>query len=246
MGLTGVLAPVGADIIPEHNYVIGQGGGGYRIFFDDDLVASTEDPQSVRDWILWHINRTVANASSEHLLLHAGAVQYEDIGVVLPAPMNSGKTTLVAGLVQRGLRYLTDELAALRTSDLHLVPYPKALAIEPGSFDVLSLPEWLVEDGGRQSHVTNEQLRQDSLGSECPLRAVIVPSFQPEAESRIVRINSYETFLELATNTVNLDKHRAGGVAILTGIAQRYQGFRLTMSDVDEACRLVLDTLERL
>ena len=48
--------------------------------------------------------------------------------------MESGKTTLVAGLVLAGLRYLTDEAVAIRPADGGITPFPKALSVDHGSW----------------------------------------------------------------------------------------------------------------
>ena len=66
--------------------------------------------------------------------MHAGAIEWRDRVVLLPGVSNAGKSTLVAGLVRAGARYLTDEAACLDHETLVVRPFPKAIALDPGSF----------------------------------------------------------------------------------------------------------------
>ena len=68
----------------------------------------------------------------EHLVpVHAGVVGYGDRALLLPASSGGGKTTLVAALLERGARYVTDEIALF---DEHgrVHPYPRPLMMRDG------------------------------------------------------------------------------------------------------------------
>src|SRR3989337_610946 len=84
--------------------------------------------------LLWHINKRVVEETSRLTLVHAGGLELDGQGIVMPAVMESGKTTTTAGLLRRGLRYLSDEIVAVDPDSLTLLAYPKALTVEPGSF----------------------------------------------------------------------------------------------------------------
>lgn len=58
--------------------------------------------------------------------VHAGVVGYRDKAVLLPARSGAGKTTLVASLLERGARYLSDEIALLDDQG-RVHPYPRPL-----------------------------------------------------------------------------------------------------------------------
>jgi hypothetical protein len=59
----------------------------------------------------WGLNWCVAKHVNQYLTLHAGVIEKGGHAVVLAAPPGSGKSTLCAGLVARGWRLLSDELA---------------------------------------------------------------------------------------------------------------------------------------
>ena len=60
------------------------------------------------------------------------------------------------------------------------------------------------------------------------------------AETALTPLSETEAFLSLALNAVNLLPHGAAGTAALGRLAAGAACFALTMSDLDEACRLVL------
>lgn len=64
--------------------------------------------------------------------LHAGAVSFEDIGIIIPGDSYSGKTTLVRDFIKRGARYYTDDCAVL-DYDGNLYPFPIPLSVRTGS-----------------------------------------------------------------------------------------------------------------
>ena len=59
----------------------------------------------------WSMNWCIATHAHHFLLLHSAVIEREGCAVILPAPPGSGKSTLCAGLVNRGWRLLSDELA---------------------------------------------------------------------------------------------------------------------------------------
>ena len=85
--------------------------------------------------VLREVNAAAIDSVPRQLVLHAGAVASATGALVLPAGPNYGKSTLTAALVRAGLAYLTDEAAAI-TAEGICRPYPKAIALEPGSFEV--------------------------------------------------------------------------------------------------------------
>jgi HprK-related kinase A len=85
----------------------------------------------------WGLNWCIAQRSNTHLLLHAGVVEKNGLGIVLPALPGSGKSTLVAALIARGYRLLSDEFGVVRQSDGMLLPLLKPVALKDASIDVI-------------------------------------------------------------------------------------------------------------
>ena len=82
------------------------------------------------------INGWAVRQAEGYEVLHAGAVVRGGAAVLLPAGSGSGKTTLTAGLLTRGFRLFSDEVAAIDVASGQLVGYPRALSVRR---DVLPL-----------------------------------------------------------------------------------------------------------
>ena len=167
--------------------------------------------------------------------------------MLVPGASGSGKSTLVAGLARAGLGYLTDELAAFDIVRRMLVPYPKPITVKPGSFAALfdmdparhsetgpdgawSGEEWQVAVGEGTGH---------RIGRPCEPGFVVVPRYDPGAETALTRLSDTEAFFALAVNTVNLLPHGASATEALGRLAAGCRCYALAMSELDEACRLV-------
>src|SRR5262249_58546343 len=84
---------------------------------------------------------TVVHSLTRHLIeeanalgIHAGGVALDGTAVALPAAMESGKSTLTAGLVRAGYAYLTDEAVMLDWETSAVIPFPKPISLDPGSW----------------------------------------------------------------------------------------------------------------
>ncbi len=104
-------APSGSYKVTDHG---ADGEKRYTLDFDSSSVFATDSQDHLAGLVAWHVNGSVVRAGPRaHLLLHASAAECDGVTVVLPAPMESGKTTTVAGLLRAGYRYVTDETVVL-------------------------------------------------------------------------------------------------------------------------------------
>jgi hypothetical protein len=213
------------------------------LYLDDVPLASCATVGDAIEWLLWDINRAVAAASNEHLLFHAGGVELNGTAFLLPAPSGSGKSTLVTGLVERGAGYLSDELIAVEADGSLAHPYPKPIAIKPGSFGVLDhlRPEEVDGFATEEWYLRPESVRSGAVGRPCLPAVCIVPRFDAGGRNQLTRLSSTELFLALTVNSVNLAQHGEAGTKVLGELAQRCLGFELEFADLNEACRLIDD-----
>jgi hypothetical protein len=76
-----------------------------------------------------------AARNEKFVILHAGAVSYNGIGIIFPADSYSGKSSLTAEFVKQGAKYYSDEYAVI-APDGSLYPFTKAISLrEPGGWD---------------------------------------------------------------------------------------------------------------
>jgi hypothetical protein len=255
--LAGLWAPETAPTA-DHWYSLTAtpgGAGTLDVSRDGETLAFDQCPGDALSWVVWDVNRSAAEASGQHLLFHAGALDAGGIGVLLPGTSGSGKSTLTAGLALAGLGYLTDELTALDLQSGQLLPYPKPITLKAGSFAVL--PE-LDPDAGRspglgggagrwageewQVAVGGDTGRR--VGQACAPRLVVVPRFAAGVPTHLTPLSNTEAFLSLALHAVNLLPHGVAGSAALGRVVAQSDCYALTMSDLDEACALVSALVE--
>jgi hypothetical protein len=128
----------------------------------------------------------IALHAPEHVFIHAGVVAIDGRAIVIPGRTFSGKTTLVARLLDAGAVYYSDEYAAVDpTGAIH--PFAKALSVRPaGRYDGEPVP-----------------VRRARTGS-APIRAglVLVTSYQPAARWRPRTVSPAAGALALLENTV--------------------------------------------
>lgn len=209
---------------------------------DEELVHAGLTITDAIDWLMWDVNRAAAETSGHHLLFHSGGLAASGRGVLVPGTSGSGKSTLTAGLARAGLGYLSDELVALELETGRLLPYPKPITLKAGSFAVLpelapaeplfrDAPEWQVPVGAGTAL---------AVGEPCPPAFVIAPRYDPSGPTTLVPLSETEAFFTLALHAVNLMPQGTAGAEALGRLAAGCECYALSISDLDEACRLVL------
>ena len=198
--------------------------------------------------LLWHVNRVICFRTTDHLMAHAGAVARDGRAVLLPAVAEAGKSTLTAGLVRAGMDYLSDEAAAL-TPDGDVDPYPKAIALDPGSWAALpdlrpALDADLEPYAARQWHVDPNAIRPGSIAGRCRPALVVAPRYEPGAPAEVEAVSAAEGVRVLAQESFNLRQWGRPGLELLAGVARGCRCYRLRHGNLDDAVATVLGLLD--
>lgn len=191
--------------------------------------------------LMWHLTHdAIANLGSG-VGLHAGVVAGVDgRAVLLPAPSGSGKTTLTAALVAAGWDYLSDELALVEPETAAVRPFARPLCLARDAVELFAgLGDRLTPklDSRRcdKLQVRPEDLRPGASrlpGQACPVRAVVLPLYEPAAPTRVEPLRRVETLLALLPNAFDLDP---GRLEVLAELCRSAPGYRLVSGDLDEA-----------
>lgn len=225
--------------------------GRFQLSYDGELLASTPDADRLLRELVWHVNRQAVSQTADRVLIHAAAAEIRGSALLLPAGMEAGKTTLVAGLVRRGLGYLTDETVAIDPGSLRVDPYPKPLSVDPGSWPVLAdlapHPEAGLEAYHRtQWQVPPQAIRPGALGAAVAPAVVICPSYAAESPTELSPLRRVEALQELLCHSFATGSPRRVAFQTLVRVVRRCRCYRLTVSDLDHACSLVLALLDDL
>ena len=95
---------------------------------NDEEETKYTSVESLLDYLASRIRITVAEFAKSRVFIHAGAVSWNNYGIIIPGKSYSGKTTLVSELIKLGAEYYSDEYAVL-DEDGFLRPYPKMLSM---------------------------------------------------------------------------------------------------------------------
>jgi hypothetical protein len=195
--------------------------------------------------LLSNINmNAVRVAAVDRVVFHAAMADKNGVGVLLPAPMESGKTTTVAGLVREGFSYLTDEAAAVSPDDLSVAAFPKSLSLDMGSwplFPELSRPTRITED---QWQVNPAELRRGAVVGSSRPRLVIRPRYVRGATTLLRRVPRPEMVLLLADCTFHFVDAPRRNLKTISALLSQAACFELTTGSLDEAVSQVAQLVE--
>ncbi len=249
-----LAAPAGPDAPAEWYSFVDRGPAAarrYAVYFGDRRIGSGNRPERALMMLLWHLNAAVVRASGHLVVVHAAGAERDGAAVLLPAPSGGGKTTLVAGLVRAGLRYLTDEAVAIDPATLLVQPFPKALALDPGSWQVHAdlrprLDPSVAPFGTFQWHVPPAAIRPDAVAPAARPRLVVAPRYVPGARTRLRKIERPEMLKLLAESTFNFHDVGRRNLEVLAEVVRGCECYRATVGELGPACDEVVAVLDRL
>jgi hypothetical protein len=223
------------------SYEIRAADDSFEAYLDDERMLLAASLSTALDWVLSDTNAKAIEGNTSQFIIHAGAVCLDGMGVLLPAPPDSGKTTTTAGLVQAGFEYLTDEAALLDPVTGALHPYPRPLWLERPSVAAVfgEEPPDLAEWAGVFYHLAPDRLRRGSIGSSCRVRYVVAPMYVSGGVTRLERVSRAEGLMLLAKNSFSLGRFGADGVRLLERVLDGVDCFRLQIGDLKGAVAAV-------
>jgi hypothetical protein len=248
-----LLEPLSAPGEPEHLYAFVESQTGDRdrfdVYRDGELVSGGSHPSTALRSILWDVNHSMVETTTDLLLVHASATEDSGRAMIFPGAAGAGKTTLVAGLIRGGLRYLTDEAVAIEPDSGTVQPYPKPLAIDSGAWPILpglrpvldrGLPPLMEESW----YVAPTAIRAGAVGGPSRPHFVIAPRYERDARTVLSEMRRSEALITLAEQSFNITRFGAArAMEMLADLVRGCRCFRLTMGDLDDACGLVLELL---
>ncbi len=151
--------------------------GTTTLHFGSELVVRAHSTAFAIETMLWHLNGATEDRAEPFVVLHAAGVALDGAGAIISGPSGAGKTTLTAALVRAGFGYLTDEALAIDPGSGLLQPYPKALSIKKGSWELLpDLRPPPSDLSPRVWHVAPTDIRPDAVAGPTPPSLVLLLS----------------------------------------------------------------------
>jgi hypothetical protein len=195
----------------------------------------------------WGLNWAIANRANSFLLLHAGALERNGHGVLLPALPASGKSTLTAALSTRGYRLLSDEFGAIRLDDGMLVAAVRPIALKNRSIEIMRefAPqasigrEFPKTRKGRVAYLAPDAASVAGRGQAVAPRLVVFPRFEPEAGMALTPMPKSRAFAKLAANAFNYEVLGPEGFEAMGRLIERCECYRLSYSRLEEAIEVI-------
>jgi hypothetical protein len=194
--------------------------------------------------IQWFLLWTASNLATNYFFIHAGAVASENGGIIFPAVSGFGKTTLTVRLVQKGLKFLSDEVACMNIEHQRMEPFPRKLNLTDESRIMLGLPQRTDENAqlknpGRKWMFDIKEIAAGSLSGPCkPAYILFLKGFgeKPRME-HIAPSHALFHIFRYSIRRVN-----DPGLQLFTcaPLFNKMRCFNLVMGDLDETAELIM------
>ncbi len=199
----------------------------------------------------WGLNWCVASQMHSYLLIHAAVIERNGVAIILPAPPGSGKSTLCAGLVSRGWRLFSDEMAIISMADGQVVPCPRPIGLKNESIQIMRdyEPQAVISRASLDTikgTVALMKAPSDSIrraAETARVGGIIFPRYQTNAEALMTVRSKAQTGLYLADNSFNYSVTGARGFNMLAEVVDGAACLEFTYSRLDDAVR-IFDALE--
>ncbi len=245
-----------SDRVADFTLVDLESGGPCLLLLPDGEARPMDDPEHATIALLEAmVGAVVAGLYDRGILaVHAGAAQGPTGAIVVAGRSGQGKSTLILGLVRRGLGLMSDELALLDPAAGLVRPYPRAVHVRPST--IALLPELAPLEarprhelgGGSEWSVSPAEvagLLGGRLGTAAPLAAVILLDGLPDAaaEPRIRPEVPAVAALDLLRSTWAASADFGSTLAAVGGMLADVPCLRLSIGRSDRTVDAVLDQL---
>lgn len=248
--LKGFLAAFSLAAEPRTVLHLVEVGGRWVAYQDGSRAVAADSVPALARWLVWQLNAMALAAPSPHVHVHAAVASLNGRAVILPGRSGAGKSTLVTALVLAGWTYLTDEVAVLDSDRLVVHPYPRALALEPGSWPLVreALDRWPPDV---PALVTDLRLVLPGPLGSAPAAAaepvaVVFPEVVPGSIARLEGLGRADAFERLLDLTFNLRGLGPPGFDRLADLVRCVTCHRLVIDGVQGADGLLAPLVSTL
>lgn len=223
-----------------------------RFFFDGRPSFIPLPAAQAFAMLEWGLNWCVAAHCHQYLIIHAAVIEKNGLAAVLPAPPGSGKSTLCTGLVMRGWRLLSDELALYDMASGLIYGMSRPINLKNKSIDLIkryaptavmtaSMPDTTKGTVALLRPPTDSVAR---AGEAVRPSWIILPKYVPDAPPELLAHSRAQTFMLIAEQSFNYDIQGQRGFDAIGNLVEQAQCYQFTYSQLDDAERLFSALLE--
>jgi len=216
------------QIEPSLWLVDGGGASRHGFRYETDLLCYLE----------WLAVAQATQATTQHIVFHAGAVTSGAKSILLVAESGAGKTTLTLGLLQRGWLPLSDDTALVSPETFAVAPFPRCFHVDRFTRSTIAQPA-LVEDVG----ALDGYLRPVRwAGEPAQVSCVVRLERDPAAPTSIQSISQAEAAGAVLQSVISSGLPRRESARVAAGVAAGASCWRVNNGALDAT----LDMLDRL
>jgi len=194
------------------------------------------------------LNWQIAISCRNFVLFHAGVVEKNGVGIIMPAMSGSGKSTLSAGLAYDGWRFLADEFGMLDNASGQLVPYPRPISLKNESIQVMK--DWIGNDEpfsrvyegtpkGRICYLSPPAQSIEHMGQKVQPKAIILPVFNKNAVPEIKPITKTMAFFRLVMSSANYGEMGEAAFKAISKVVDECAVCEIHYSSLEQGIALV-------
>ena len=191
----------------------------------------------------WAMNWCISTQVNHYLMLHAAVIERGGCAMIMPAPPGSGKSTLCAGLISRGWRLLSDEMALISLTDRMITPLGRPISLKNQSIDIIKSfePDAIFNEvthdtlKGSVSHMKMPALQLQRMGEKAKPCWVVFPQYVPNANAELTGRSKANSTLELAKNSFNYMVLGLTGFEILTDAVAQCECYDFRYANLEDA-----------
>ena len=220
--------------------------GRFEILRSDGVLLLASDDGDFLFQMEKEITIEIQKHRSDLYFLHAAALEWDGLGLILVAESGGGKSTTTWALCHHGFRYLSDELAPIDLNLLEISPYSHALCFKREPPTPYQLPEKSLRTC-RTIHVPINVLPGRVSSAPAQLAAMFFVSYRPDQDlARAIPISRAEAATRLFANALNPLAHPGEGLDGVLQIAARCSSFELITNDLAQTCEAVKQAIDDL
>lgn len=217
------------------------------LFYCDEVIPFKPLPLGQAFPLLeWGMNWCVSNFDNQHFVIHAAVIEKSGKAVVMPAPPGSGKSTLCAGLINRGWRLLSDELTLISRHNGTISPLARPVSLKNESIDVIRQFAPGAAIGARsrdtaKGTVAHMRPPDDSVRNADIFAVpswIVFPKYQLDSPARLEEFPKGLAFTEIANNSFNYGILGIEGFHLLESLVDTCKCYHFTYSSLDDAVEI--------
>jgi HprK-related kinase A len=217
------------------------------IFRSDGLAPFYPLPRVTAPALLeWGFNWSIGRRVHHLVVVHSAVVARGGRAALLPAPPESGKSTLCAALVAAGWRLCSDEFALVQPATSDIYPLPRPISLKERSVAIIGGRMPSARFGPEAMDIEGKRLRYLAPPAESvaraadPVRAawIIVPKYVPDSPTVFESIGRARMLAHVADSSYNYNALGPAGFECLARLVDSSSCHKLTYSSLDDALKL--------